>query len=77
MHTRCFTFVYLNFVSVFLKEKRERRGKNCAEIDKEVIQYKTLNSQLILIRCGKIQEDGHGPYRLPESQFHTLNQRAI
>lgn len=42
------------------------RGKNCAEIEKEVIQYKTLHSQLILIRCGKIQEDGHGPYRLPE-----------
>lgn len=42
------------------------RGKNCAEIEKKVIQYKTLNSQLILIRCGKIQEDGHVPYRLPE-----------
>lgn len=42
------------------------RGKNCAEIEKEVIQYKTLNSQLISIRCGKIQEDSHGPYRLPE-----------
>lgn len=48
------------------KKERGRRGKNCAEIEKEVIQYKTLNSQLILIRCGKIQEDGHGPYRLPE-----------
>lgn len=40
MHTRCFTFVYLNFVSVFKtqKEKRGMRGKNCAEIEKKVIQ---------------------------------------
>lgn len=70
-------FCLLKFCVCFLTEKRERRGKNCAEIEKEVIQYKTLNSQLILIRCGKIQEDGHGPYCLPEYQFHTLNQRAI
>lgn len=79
MHTRCFTFVYLNFLSLRTETKRgRRRGKHCIEIEKVV---KLFNIQLILNlykqEVRKIQEDGYGPYRLPEQQCHTLNQGAV
>lgn len=40
MHTRCFTFVYLNFVSVFFKKKEKGEVKTVQRSKKKLFNEK-------------------------------------